>query len=605
MNLRLNRLLPLLVAACAAALLIALVLRAAGRWSDVSWWLNYPFPREGSEGLTMYEALLTRLGDNIYALPTATHFISAPYPPLYYYLSGALLDPAAPTFPPGRWLSLIAGFVAAFIAGLLAVVGITQNPGRMPFAPTPASTAGRTPSAPTKTQNSKLKTQNFFIPFALSVLLFATTYPALIWAARFRADMLALALMGAGLLAIQLRPRGSVAWLAALLFALAFFTKQTALAGPLAAAIYLLILAWQSRHVRLGGPSPAPTSDHRVVEQGEPPPAPTLQPKPPAGGWEGNADQPAGSSYSAPVPQSAPLTIGRGVTFRWVFIWLVGLAGLFLLPTLLFTLLTDGGYWAKLVTYHALPFSSRTLIDLLGALLDNEWPLLLSAAAFLALAAHDLRRGQTITIVAPYILAATLLLPTGGVIGADSNHLLPICFALVVAAGQLAARIIAATPHPNPLPQGTREYLLMLVAALALVALLAAYLFASATPSGWYGLDLRRPSDAEQTQLGRIIVNVRQNPSPNFLSDEVGLLVLAGKRPAYDDLFDLTALANQGRWDDSALRQQVQSRQFALILLHSRIETLRGDILTDAMRAAISGNYRLLFADIWYTYVPK
>lgn len=145
----------------------------------------------------------------------------------------------------------------------------------------------------------------------------------------------------------------------------------------------------------------------------------------------------------------------------------------------------------------------------------------------------------------------------------------------------------------------------MLVAALALVALLAAYLFASATPSGWYGLDLRRPSDAEQTQLGRIIVNVRQNPSPNFLSDEVGLLVLAGKRPAYDDLFDLTALANQGRWDDSALRQQVQSRQFALILLHSRIETLRGDILTDAMRAAISGNYRLLFADIWYTYVPK
>ena len=554
MNQRATRLLTLLAAACAAALLIALVLRVADRWSDVSWWLNYPFPREGSEGLTMYEALLTRLGDNIYTLPTATRFISAPYPPLYYYLSGALLDPNAPTFPPGRWLSLIAGFAAALIAGLLAVVGTTQNP-------------ARTQSAPTPTQNSKLKTQNFFIPFILSILLFATTYPALIWAARFRADMLALALMAGGLLAIQLRPRGWVAWLAALLFALAFFTKQTALAGPLAAAIYLLILAWQSRR----------------RQQGE--------------------------------PQPAPIEVGRGVTFRWAFAWMAGLAALFLLPTLLFTLLTGGGYWAKLVTYHALPFSSRTLLDLLGALLDNEWPLLLVAAAFLLLTANDLRRGWAITLVAPYLLAATLLLPTGGVVGADSNHLLPICFALVVAAGQLASRIMSAllafnreALHHSASPfagEGGRGYWLVPIAALMLIALLTAYLFASATPSGWYGLDLRRPSDAEQAQLSRIVVNIRQNPGTNFLSDEVGLLVLAGKRPAYDDLFDLTALANLGRWDDSALRQQVQSRQFAIILLHSRLDQLRGDILTDAMRAAIISNYRLLFSDVWYTYVPK
>ncbi len=602
MNQRANRLFTLLVAAWAAALLIALVLRVADRWSDVSWWLNYPFPREGSEGLTMYEALLTRLGDTIYALPTTTRFISAPYPPLYYYLSGLLLDPNAPTFPPGRWLSLFAGCAAAIIAGLLAFIGTTQNPERTQSASTPTPTVVPSQSAPTTTQNSeqgqsdptttrnsKLKTQNFFIPFVLSLLLFATTYPALIWAARFRADMLALALMVGGLLALQLRPRGWVAWLGALLFAVAFLTKQTALAGPLAAAIYLLILAWQSRR----------------GQQGRPPPGPSSQTKPAAGVWGGNAALPAGAS------DSAPTNVERGVTFRWAFVWIAGLAGLFLLPTLLFSLMTGGGYWAKLVTYHALPFSSRTLLDLLGALLDNEWPLLLLAIAFLLLAANDLRRGRAITIVAPYLFAATLLLPTGGVVGADSNHLLPICFGLVVAAGQLSARIIAALlsfnretlPHPASLFGGVGGRVGL--AALTLLALLAAYLFASNTPSGWYGLDLRRPSAADQTQLGRIVANVQHNPGVNFLSDEVGLLVLAGKRPAYDDLFDLTALANLGRWDDSALRQQVQNRQFAIILLHSRLDELRGDILTEPMRTAISGNYRLLFADIWYTYVPK
>ncbi len=564
----------MLAVACAAALLVALVLRVAERGSDVSWWLNYQFPREGSEGLTIYEALLTRLGENIYALPTATRFISAPYPPLYYYLSGALLDPAAPAFAPGRWLSLFAFIATALIGGLLAVIGVVQSSnrayaveqGEQQFAPTESASI----LWQLRKSYSKFKVQNYLIPFALTVLLFATMYPALIWAARFRADMLALALMAGGLLAMQQRPRGTVAWLAALLLALAFFTKQTALAGPLAAALYLLLLAWQSRRTRQG-------------EQ-----------------------------------RFASTTVGRGVSFGWAFTWMAGLAALCLLPILLLTLLTGGGYWAKLVTYHALPFSARTLLNLLGgALLDNEWPLLIVAAAFLLLAANDLRHGRTVTIVAPYLLAATLLLPSGGVVGADSNHLLAICFALALAAGQLAARIFAPhpdplprrgegmiVPHPDPLPQGASAYLAP-IAALGLAALLTAYLFASAQPSGWYGLDLRRPSDAEQTQLARIVANVRQNPGTNFLSDEVGLLILAAKRPAYDDLFDLTALANLGRWDDSALRQQVQNRQFAIILLHNQVEELRGDILTNAMRDAIINNYRLLFSDIWYTYVPK
>ncbi len=537
MNVRSRRLLAIIAAIIAAALLVALALRVVDRASDVTWWLNYPYPREGSEGLTMYEAWLARSGENIYAPPTAARFISAPYPPLYYYFSGALLDPANPGFPPGRWLSLFAALAAALIAGLLAAVGLDDKA-------RPSSQQGVIYHAPTDTnppptQNSKLKTQNYLTAM-VAALLFATSYPNLIWAARFRADMLALALMAGGLLAVQLRPRGWGAWVGAGLFALAFFTKQTALAGPLAAALYLLLLGWQTRRGREG----------------------------------------------------------RGVSLRGAWLWMAGLAALCILPTLLFTALSGGGYWAKLVTYHNLPFSPRTLSSLLAALGENHWPLVILAAAYLVLVIARLRQGYTPTIVAPYLIAAALLLPTGGVVGADSNHLLAVCLALVVASGQLVGYIMAAIREGVG---GSRPYL----AGIAICLALALYLLASGQAAGWYGLDLRRPSDQQQAQLGRIINNVRQNPGPAFLSDEVGLLVLAGKRPAYDDLFDLTALANAGRWDQSALLQQVRDGKFGIILLHNPVAELRGDILTDQMRQAITARYKLLFADIWYTYVPK
>ncbi len=506
----------------AGGLLLLVGWRVADFVATSTYWLPYPFPRQGSEGLTMYEALLLRGGENIYLPLSPTRFISAPYPPLYYLLTAALLDPQRPDFAAGRLLSFAASFVAATCAGLTVY----------------SAAGGRAAVA------SRFGRAALLLAAVVAGGLFLTLPPVLVWASRYRADMVALALVAAGLAAMQARPAGWGAWLAAAAFALSFYTKQTYLAGPLGGGLYLLLRAWQGRRLR--------------------------------------------------QPDAA-----RGVTFRFALLWGSGLAALLLLPTLLLSAATQGGYWDKMVTYHNLPWEAKTFSRLLAALLENHWPLLLLAAAYLAYESYRLlKQGRQPTtappaICLPYLLASLLLLPSGGVVGADSNHLLAVALALVLVAGEGLGRAMLAAA-------GSRagSYL---PAATVLLAI-GGYLLSSASPAGWYGLDLRQPDAATQAQLARVVSNVTSNPGKDYLADEVGLLVLAGKRPAYDDLFTMTALANKRLWDERAVRAGLAGEGFALVLLANAPSELRRDIMTAGMRAALQQHYYVKFADVWYTY---
>ena len=62
-------------------------------------WLDYPYPRPGSEGLILYETLLVKNGADIYAPITPDRFISGPYPPVYYGLLRSCYLIACPTSP--------------------------------------------------------------------------------------------------------------------------------------------------------------------------------------------------------------------------------------------------------------------------------------------------------------------------------------------------------------------------------------------------------------------------------------------------------------------------------------------------------------------------
>src|SRR5262245_30420529 len=166
----------------ALALLVPL-----GRFFDTSSpWLDFPYTSPGSEGLILYETLLLKHGGNIYAPITQESFISGPYPPVYYWLAALTLpdtlpdfsDPANVTSLPrsGRVISLVATVVAGALVALFVIFegGYTTRKGKRAIAH--AALAG-----------------------IIGGALLLTLPQVLVWATRFRGDMLMLALTAAGL----------------------------------------------------------------------------------------------------------------------------------------------------------------------------------------------------------------------------------------------------------------------------------------------------------------------------------------------------------------------------------------------------------------------
>jgi hypothetical protein len=196
--------------------------------------------------------------------------------------------------------------------------------------------------------------------------------PVLIWATRFRADMLMMAFTALGLLAVAAGtvrrdpalPLHPLTWAAIPLFAPAIFTKQTALWGPLAAGLFLLV-----RRPRLA------------------------------------------------------------------ILWGLVLALTVAVPFALLDLATDHGFYLKMVVYHRLPYSLPTLRRLVEAFGEDHGLLFLVAAGYAA--ARLLTRRLDLATCA--LIAGVAVLPTAGVVGADSNHLLFLGFACAwCAAGALA-----------------------------------------------------------------------------------------------------------------------------------------------------------------------
>ena len=202
-----------------------------------SWWaldrgiqfarlgLSYVPPLDGQEGMALWEAGLLREGPGLYQPVVPEHFVSAPYPPVHPLVL-ALLHPfeGDVVFREGRLVSLVAALGVALCAW----------------------------GAVWRTTGSAL---GGFVAAAL-ILSFA---PLQLWALRIKPDPLGLVFTVGGLWLIALwkphaRPaagRSGAGLLpvplvaAALAFVLAHFTKQTMLAGALAAGTYLLLRDWR------------------------------------------------------------------------------------------------------------------------------------------------------------------------------------------------------------------------------------------------------------------------------------------------------------------------------------------------------------------------
>lgn len=218
-------------------LVVALVSRLDFFSHEVSVWLPYPYFRAGSEGLMLSEIAMVRAGHSIYVPLRPDQFISAPYPPLYYYLVAWLwphtgsspAESAAIGFQTGRIVSLVAAFLAALGSGLLAVFSSYRS-GEM---------------SATLTGSPKLGRLGWQVLTGMAGGCLFLSLPAVaVWAARVRADMLMTALQMLGLVLVAWKPRSWGAWLAIVPFTLAVYTKQTALAGPVAATVWLALQNW-------------------------------------------------------------------------------------------------------------------------------------------------------------------------------------------------------------------------------------------------------------------------------------------------------------------------------------------------------------------------
>jgi hypothetical protein len=197
----------ILAAWLAAGLLLLALIPALSRFVETSaQWLPYPYPRAGSEGLILYESLLVKRGGDIYAPITPERFISGPYPPIYYWLGAQLLPETLPDFSStstvssiftsGRLLSLVAALIVAALLPLLVIFDR-----HFPFV-------GPYPSAgPYSSDASGHRRRALLLTAAgglVGGLIFLTLPQTVVWATRFRGDMLMLALTAAGLVCVAI-----------------------------------------------------------------------------------------------------------------------------------------------------------------------------------------------------------------------------------------------------------------------------------------------------------------------------------------------------------------------------------------------------------------
>lgn len=338
--------------------------------------LAYPYPHDTLEGTLLYEGRLLLAGEPLYQPLELYRFVAAPYPPVHPLLVGlADLVSGPHLFWSARLVSLVAAVGAAVFAGLTA----RQAGG---------SWAGA----------------------ALAAALLLAAPPLILWGTRVKPDALALFWTALGLWLASLafttdndrqlstdnvgRSRGGAGrWSlagAALAFALALFTKQTAAAAPLAVGLALLSADVQD--------------------------------------WRGGAR--AGYLRRLPVRQ-------RTLLFGLTYLGLVGVVWAAL------DLVYGGQFTFHVVTMHRRASWSLQLMGKYVELLWAYWPLMLLVPPLLVLAARERRA----LIVGWYLVCAPLTLFGAGKTGANHNHLLETILALVLVAGVAAGWALRALPR--------------------------------------------------------------------------------------------------------------------------------------------------------------
>jgi hypothetical protein len=377
----------------------------------------------------------------------------------------------------------------------------------------------------------------------LAPALFLATPPAQLWATRIKPDPLALLFTAAGLLCAA--------------YALAAPPPRRRAALVAAAALYAAAFFTKQTQVA------APVATGLAL---------LLRAEPPDARWQGRP-------WAALLARRTDL-----LTFALSYLGIVGAAWR------LMDAATSGQFSFHVWGLHPPEWWLYGRFLRYAELLLPGWPLLALALAGGALALRRAGRPGEAALPLAYAALGSATLVGAGTIGSHHNHLLEPYMALTLGGCAAAGWLLRA--------EAGRWTAAGLLAASLLLLQAGSYL---ARPD-WYGGEF----DLSGQDWRRFVALIQSQPG-EVLSDDVGLLLLAGKEPRYDDPPTMGPAARSGIWDQSGLLADVRARRFSLVLLQFDATSEDVDAYgrwSPEFIAALRASYRLLYRDRSFSYVP-
>lgn len=493
----------------------------------------WPWQFDYTEGVNLNATVQLAQAHNIYQHNGPDSFISAPYPPIFYLLTAPVTWLTGPSFAFGRTLSLLATIAIAFLL-IYTVRRVTSR----------------------------------WLPGLLASALWLSLSPVIVWGALYTQHIIALMFGFAALVLTMFHPFGRRLYLAALLLALAFYTKQSAIDAGAAIAVWLVLsdrrvgLRFTLVLITMVG---LPFFLANLLLNG--------------GLWEhifSNQALPWNSRRFQRL-------LGR--------LW--------------------GEYWPVLGlgTVCALGTLGAVVAPMLGTLRARLRRATPEQILRLTGTANNLS-GPWMLSVIYFVIAQASVLVRLGRDGVNYNHmidaLLPACLLTGLSLGYLFTKLETVRETP-PLDIETSPKIGARVSSggypgalgLAVIsgAVVLAQIFSLADPHTWYsgGWPDQR-LDGQMQALSKIAVET----GGDIYSEDTYLALKNGHPVLYDDPFMFVNLAEQGRWDDAQLTRSFLDRRFGVVFLQSGSTRM-----TASDQAAFDNGYDLKFPDVLNTYIPR
>ena len=276
------------------------------------------------------------------------------------------------------------------------------------------------------------------------------------------------------------------------------------------------------------------------------------------------------------------------------------------LPTLLLDQLTSGGYFYHMFTLHDLPWSFERALgfytNFLGAygLLLVPGMLAIVVGALLYSISRIRKEPQIVeqdgALLLLFYLGMSVFAAIGtGTLGGNHNHLLEWAAASCLGLG-LGVYMVWHIAQGRVRIGGA-------FVCLAILAIQVPMLF---NVPIWLKLEFGLLSDNKVERMTQIFQYVTNN-SGRAYSDNVGLLLSAGKPLWTTDPYTQTHATFFNRWDESKLVDAIRRKTFSQVILRVDLtdpDKQTGDVSPQILQA-VRDNYKLDKRDVENIYVPK